>query len=117
MAYFLYTPLFAEAESGCFFPQSFVLPLLLADGFITPPISISAAVEGLRVYNPDVPTVAIVITILVFLFGIQQFGTAMVGRAFGPIMFIWFSMLGVLGFIQIIHQPPCFLRIESHVCI
>ena len=78
---------------------------LLADGFITPPISISAAVEGLRVYNPDVPTVWIVIGILTFLFGIQQFGTKFIGKAFGPIMFIWFAMLGVLGILQMINHP------------
>lgn len=85
---------------------------LLADGFITPPISISAAVEGLRVYNPDVPTVGIVIGILVILFGIQQFGTAMVGWAFGPMMFIWFSMLGILGLMQIVNHPAVFYAVN-----
>lgn len=87
---------------------------LLADGFITPPISISAAVEGLRVYNPDVPTVWIVIGILSVLFGIQQFGTKFIGNAFGPIMFIWFSMLAILGVLQMVHHPQILAAINPY---
>ncbi|HWY36929.1 MAG TPA: KUP/HAK/KT family potassium transporter [Bacteroidia bacterium] len=74
---------------------------LLADGIITPPISIASAVEGLRFFNPEIKTVPIVISILVILFLIQQFGTKFIGRFFGPMMFIWFTMLGVLGIIQL----------------
>jgi KUP system potassium uptake protein len=78
---------------------------LIADGFITPPISISSAIEGLRILNPDIPTVPIVIVILIMLFMFQQFGTKIVGGIFGPVMLVWFSMIGVLGFIQILHNP------------
>ncbi|MGZ3865492.1 MAG: KUP/HAK/KT family potassium transporter [Bacteroidia bacterium] len=74
---------------------------LLADGIITPPISIASAVEGLRFFSPEIKTVPIVITILVLLFLIQQFGTKFIGRFFGPMMMIWFSMLGVLGVMQL----------------
>ncbi|MBK6522428.1 MAG: KUP/HAK/KT family potassium transporter [Bacteroidia bacterium] len=74
---------------------------LLADGIITPPISVSAAVEGLKVFNEDLNTVPIVIGILFALFFIQQFGTGFIGKAFGPIMFLWFLMLGVLGIYQL----------------
>ena len=74
---------------------------LLADGIITPPISVSAAVEGLKVFNEDLNTVPIVIGILFGLFFIQQFGTGFIGKAFGPIMFLWFLMLGVLGIYQL----------------
>ncbi len=70
---------------------------LLADGLITPSISVSSAVEGLRYFNPDIPTVPIVIGILFLLFFIQQFGTSYIGKFFGPLMLIWFSMLGILG--------------------
>ncbi len=70
---------------------------LLADGIITPPISVASAVEGLRMIYPNIKTVPIVIGILVGLFAIQRFGTKFVGRAFGPLMFIWFGMLGTLG--------------------
>jgi KUP system potassium uptake protein len=70
---------------------------LLADGIITPPISVASAIEGMKILNPQLETVPIVIGILIALFAIQRFGTTFVGRAFGPIMLVWFLMLGVLG--------------------
>src|SRR6202008_443386 len=73
---------------------------LLADGIITPPISVASAVEGLRELNPAIRTVPIVIAIITALFIIQQFGTKFVGRFFGPVMLVWFIMLGTLGLIQ-----------------
>jgi KUP system potassium uptake protein len=78
---------------------------LLADGIITPPITISAAIEGLQVKFPHLHTVSIVIIIIGALFIIQQFGTSLVGKAFGPIMFIWFGMMGILGLVYIIQMP------------
>lgn len=74
---------------------------LLADGIITPPISVAAAVEGLRFFNEELNTVPIVIGILFALFFIQQFGTGFIGRFFGPLMMLWFLMLGVLGVYQL----------------
>src|SRR5215213_6885242 len=77
---------------------------LLADGMITPPISVTSAIEGLK----QVPSLAhisqdtiiyIVIGILAVLFFIQQFGSAFIGRSFGPIMGVWFLILAVLGVI------------------
>ncbi len=70
---------------------------LLADGIITPPISVSSAVEGLQLIYPDIETVPIVIGILVALFALQALGTNVVGFTFGPLMFIWFAMLLVIG--------------------
>ncbi len=70
---------------------------LLADGIITPPISVSAAIEGLRFFKPELNTVPIVIGILCGLFFIQQFGTSFIGKFFGPLMTVWFLMLGILG--------------------
>jgi KUP system potassium uptake protein len=78
---------------------------LLADGIITPPISITSAVEGLQ----ELPAfkgieeyiVYIVIVIVAMFFFLQQFGTASIGKFFGPVMFIWFSMLAVLGITHI----------------
>jgi KUP system potassium uptake protein len=78
---------------------------LLADGVITPPISVSSAIEGLRQVYPDIPTVPIVIGIIAGLFLVQSFGTQIVGKAFGPIMFVWFSMLAVLGVSWIVQNP------------
>ncbi len=74
---------------------------LLADGIITPPISVASAVEGLKVLNPKINTIPIIIAILVGIFVIQQFGTKFVGRAFGPVMLVWFLMLGILGVMSI----------------
>jgi KUP system potassium uptake protein len=80
---------------------------LLADGIITPPISVSSAIEGLKMLHhkdgtPFVTdTVPIVIVILSVLFIFQIFGTKVVGKLFGPIMLLWFSMLGLTGLIWI----------------
>ena len=74
---------------------------LLADGIITPPISVSSAVEGVRTFYPEINTIPIVIGILFILFTIQQFGTKLVGKFFAPMMLIWFTMLAVLGGLQI----------------
>ena len=71
---------------------------LLADGIITPPISVASAIEGLRYVNPEIQTFPIIIAIIIGIFVIQQFGTKFIGRAFGPVMMIWFLMLGVVGF-------------------
>lgn len=80
---------------------------LLADGIITPPISVASAIEGLTMVKgfENIPTVPIVIVILSLLFFFQRFGTQKVGRVFGPIMVLWFFMLFVIGFSQIIHFP------------
>ena len=79
---------------------------LIADGFITPPISISSAIEGLKLLNPNIDSVVpYVIIAMTVLFVIQQFGTNVVGRAFGPIMGVWFAMIGILGGIQVIQNP------------
>ena len=79
---------------------------LLADGMITPPISVTSAIEGLRniphlQHLSNMTIVYIVIGILTVLFFFQQFGTSSIGKAFGPIMFLWFSMLAVLGLSQL----------------
>jgi KUP system potassium uptake protein len=78
---------------------------LLADGVITPSITVTSAVEGLKLFNPDIPVLLIVLSIFAALFFIQQFGTNFVGGSFGPIMVVWFSMLGILGFSQLILHP------------
>ena len=78
---------------------------LLADGVITPSITVTSSIEGLRLFNPDIPVVPIVLLILGVIFFIQQFGTNFVGSSFGPIMVIWFSTLGILGFSQLALHP------------
>jgi KUP system potassium uptake protein len=78
---------------------------LLADGFITPAISISSAVEGINNINPDFPVLPVVVGIIVALFSVQQFGTSAIGKAFGPVMLCWFLFLGYLGVINISKNP------------
>lgn len=70
---------------------------LVADGVITPSITVLSAIEGLRTYEPSTPVIPIAIAILTVLFFIQQYGTSAIGKLFGPLMLLWFSMLGILG--------------------
>lgn len=75
---------------------------LLADGMITPPISVTSAVEGLTqlerfAHISESQIISIVLGILAVLFFMQQFGTASIGKLFGPIMLLWFGMLAILG--------------------
>ncbi|HEX4875549.1 MAG TPA: KUP/HAK/KT family potassium transporter [Chitinophagaceae bacterium] len=95
---------------------------LLADGMITPPISVTSAIEGLK----QVPAfshisqwtvIYIVIAILSILFFIQQFGTAFIGRFFGPIMFVWFLMLASLGVIQLFNHLPVLKALNPYYAI
>ncbi|MFN8246660.1 MAG: KUP/HAK/KT family potassium transporter [Ferruginibacter sp.] len=79
---------------------------LIADGMITPPISVTSAVEGLKNIPAlsaieDMTIIYIVLGILTVLFFLQQFGTASIGGIFGPIMLVWFSMLAILGIFHI----------------
>ncbi|WP_223649630.1 KUP/HAK/KT family potassium transporter [Hymenobacter psoromatis] len=90
------------------FPAIIGAGTLLADGIITPPISVSSAIEGLKLLYPSLNTetiVIIVIAIITLLFAFQQFGTKIVGAAFGPIMLLWFSAIAALGIAQILHYP------------
>jgi KUP system potassium uptake protein len=87
---------------------------LLADGIITPPITISSAIEGLKTSFPSLHTMPIVIGIIAMLFIIQQFGTSLVGKAFGPIMFLWFTMLGVLGLLYIVQDLTIFRALNPY---
>jgi len=78
---------------------------LLADGVITPSITVTSSIEGLKMFNPGIPVIPIVLIIFAILFFIQQFGTNIVGSSFGPIMVVWFLMLGVMGFSQLVIYP------------
>lgn len=74
---------------------------LIADGIITPPISVASAIEGMQKFYPELNTVPWVILILVILFFFQQMGTGKIGKVFGPAMFIWFSFIGIMGLLAI----------------
>lgn len=87
---------------------------MLADGFITPPISISSAIEGIKIYYPDLKTIPIVIGIILVLFFFQSYGTKTIGKFFGPIMLIWFLMLGGVGLLQIVQVPEMLKAINPY---
>lgn len=95
---------------------------LLADGIITPPISITSAVEGLgelpslRTMSTDT-VVIIVLVILSLFFFLQQFGTASIGKLFGPVMFIWFTMLAILGFVHVFDDLSIFRAINPYYAV
>ncbi|RYD91370.1 MAG: potassium transporter Kup, partial [Sphingobacteriales bacterium] len=96
---------------------------LLADGIITPPISITSAVEGLTelpMLRPYMDTQTIVIIVLIILslfFFLQQFGTASIGKLFGPIMGVWFSMLAILGFVHVFDDLSIFKALSPHYAV
>ncbi len=93
----LYALIYKSAGKWLLYPAIIGGSFLLADGIITPPISVSSAVEGLRIISPEIPTIPIVIGILILIFVAQQFGTQIIGRFFGPVMLIWFAFIGVIG--------------------
>lgn len=112
----LYTLVKKTKVKWLLFPAIIGGGTLLADGIITPPISISAAVEGTRSIEglKDIQTVPIVIVIISLLFFIQRFGTNFIGKFFGPMMFVWFSMLGVLGAVQAFSDISIFAAINPY---
>lgn len=81
--------------------------LLYGDGAITPAISVLSAIEGVKVYAPQLDRVVVPLTvaILLGLFVIQSKGTSFIGRLFGPVMIVWFVVIGLLGAINIVRQP------------
>jgi len=78
---------------------------LIADGVITPAITVTSAIEGLHTFSADIPIVPIVIAIISIVFFIQRFGTGSIGTYFGPFMLVWFLLLGVLGAVHIVDFP------------
>ena len=90
--------------------------LFYGDGMITPAISVLSAVEGLKVVNPSLENLVIPITlaILTVLFMIQRFGTHAVGRAFGPVMALWFAVLAVSGLNEVIQHPSILRALSPH---
>lgn len=95
---------------------------LLADGIITPPISVTSAIEGLNlvpalsqiIVPGNTLILGIVITIIVLLFFFQQFGTKVIGASFGPIMLCWFLMIAFLGIVQVMHYPEIFKALNPY---
>ena len=81
--------------------------LFYGDGMITPAISVLSAVEGLEVVSPSMQSVVVPLTLVIIagLFAVQRFGTSIVGRAFGPVMALWFTILAISGLAHVIQHP------------
>lgn len=90
---------------------------LLADGIITPSITVTSAIEGLTNKFEHIQVMPIVIAILTVLFVIQQFGTNLVGKLFGPVMFVWFAVLGILGMSFIVKDLSIFAALNPYHAI
>lgn len=81
---------------------------LIADGVITPAVTVTSALEGLRIVYPEVPVVPLVLLVICGIFTMQRVGTSRIGSLFGPFMLVWFLTLGVLGVFSIHHFPAIF---------
>lgn len=81
--------------------------LFYGDSLITPAVSVLSAVEGLEVVNSDLSTwiVPLAVVILTVLFAAQRWGTSLIGRAFGPIMVVWFAVIAILGLPHLVANP------------
>ncbi|WP_420847740.1 KUP/HAK/KT family potassium transporter [Niabella beijingensis] len=95
---------------------------MIADGIITPPMTITSAVEGLSIlpslrHMSTNTIVIIVLCILCAFFFLQQFGTASIGKVFGPVMFLWFTMLAVFGLIHLFDDVSIFRALSPHYAI
>jgi KUP system potassium uptake protein len=99
---------YLKQKNGLVFILSiFGAGLMLSDGMLTPAISVVSAIEGLNVMIPSLSDwiLPLTVIILVALFSVQSFGTAKIGFIFGPVIFIWFVTIGILGLLQIFNNP------------
>ncbi|HRH42735.1 MAG TPA: KUP/HAK/KT family potassium transporter, partial [Pyrinomonadaceae bacterium] len=110
----LYTLVRNYSGKWIIFPTLLGGSFILAEGIITPPISVSSAIEGLRIYSPDLPTIPIVIGILVAIFVAQQFGTQAIGKLFGPVMMIWFTFIAAMGLLSVSSDLSVFKAINPY---
>ena len=78
---------------------------LLADGIITPAITVTTAIEGLESISPHLPVIPITLAIITIIFFVQRFGTESIGKSFGVFMLLWFLLLGIVGIISITYYP------------
>ena len=105
-------------KSAWFYPLTFIglvgAALFFGDGVITPAISVLSAIEGLEVATPAMKpyVVPLTVAVLIGLYMLQHIGTAGIGKWFGPIVIIWFIVLGGMGAVNIVHQPAILAAIN-----
>ena len=94
----------------------FGVALFYGDGMITPAISVLSAVEGVKVVEPSLESLVLPITIVVIvgIFSIQRFGTHRIGRVFGPLMVVWFTVIAVAGLARVIPHPEILKALSPH---
>ena len=102
---------------GIMFVVAFGAALLLSDGTLTPAISVLSAVEGIVTIHPALSDYApgAATAILILLFVIQRFGTGKLGVVFGPVMFLWFVSIALMGAVQIVHHPSALRALDPHL--
>ena len=93
--------------------------LLFGDGVLTPAISVLSATEGLALLNPDLDVVAVpaTVVILAILFAVQSRGTNTIGKVFGPVTFVWFTLIGGLGVYRIMQHPDVLVALSPTYAI
>jgi KUP system potassium uptake protein len=93
--------------------------LFYGDSVITPAISVMSAIEGLSVTTPELSHLVVPLgaAIIAVLFGVQRFGTHLVGRFFGPVMVLWFAVLAVLGGVQVVRDPAILGGLSPHYAV
>lgn len=90
---------------------------LLADGIITPAITVTTAIEGLRGIDPELPVIPITLGIITVIFFVQRFGTEHIGRPFGVFMLLWFLLLGIVGTIGLVACPQVLKAFNPYYAI
>lgn len=90
---------------------------LLADGIITPAITVTTAIEGLESISPDLPVIPITIAIVTIIFFVQRFGTESIGKSFGVFMLLWFLLLGVVGVFSITSYPLILKAVNPYYAV
>ncbi|MDO4335210.1 MAG: KUP/HAK/KT family potassium transporter [Bacteroidales bacterium] len=101
----LYSLLRKHSKKWLYIVAALGAAALIADGMLTPAITVSSAVEGIRIIAPHIPVLPIVVAIILLIFMLQQMGTHKIGRIFGPVMLLWFFTLGTLGTLSLIKCP------------
>ena len=104
----LYSLLRKLKHKWLFIPAIIGASTLIADGVITPAVTVTSAIEGLEKFSEGIPVIPIVIIVITLIFVIQPFGTGSIGKFFGPFMMTWFLMLGVLGVFNLADDPSVF---------
>lgn len=90
---------------------------LLADGIITPAITVTTAIEGLESVSPHLPVLPITLAIITVVFFVQRFGTESIGKSFGGFMLLWFLLLGAVGTISLVSYPQVIRALNPYYAL